>query len=124
MRRWMSSILLAFGFLIVSALASPVLATPHEARVPLRDGKLETADLSRALLENLHLRGVSFDIGTINLNGLRGATFIRALDAALGDGCNIDVTPQALILHFDAAKLPHSLDDAKQATRVFTATAA
>jgi pimeloyl-ACP methyl ester carboxylesterase len=100
------------------------LAAPHEARVALHDGKLNTADLSRTLLDNLRLRGVSLDVGTIDLNGLRGATFVRALDAALGDGCNIDVTPEALVLHFDPQKLPHSLDDAKQATRVFTATAA
>ena len=119
--------MLSTGRIVVclALLVSPAaLAAPHEARVPLHDGRLESADLTAVLLNDLHIRGVSLDVGTIDLNGLGGATFVRAVDAALGDGCKIDVTPDALVLHFDPEKLPHSIDDAKQATRVFTATAA
>ena len=119
--------MLSTGRIVVclALLVSPAaLAAPHEARVPLHDGRLESADLTAVLLNDLHIRGVSLDVGTIDLNGLGGATFVRAVDAALGDGCKIDITPDALVLHFDPEKLPHSIDDAKQATRVFTATAA
>src|SRR2546430_2414778 len=110
------------SILVVVLLVSPALAAPMEARVPLHDGKLSTADLSRVLLDDLHIRGVELDAGSIDLSGLRGAVFVRALNAALGDGCSVHVTPDALVLHVDASKLPHNLDDAKQATRVFTAT--
>jgi pimeloyl-ACP methyl ester carboxylesterase len=108
----------------VALLASPLAAAPMEARVKLRDGKLQTADVSRVLLESFHLKGVELNVGSIDMTGLRGATFCRALKASLGDGCNIEVAEDALILHFDPAKLPRSFSDAKLATRIFTATAA
>src|SRR5436309_1080863 len=111
---------------LIFALSFPLAAgaSPHEARVPLHDGKLDIAQLSRTLLEDLHIKGMSLNVGSIDLSGWDGATFVRALDASLKDGCKIEVTPDALVLHFDPEKLPHSFDDAKQATRVFTATAA
>src|SRR5438094_9346401 len=99
--------------LIVLIGSCPVLASPHECRVPLHDGKLQTADLSRGLLSRVHVSRVTLNLGTIDLNGWRGATFLRALDASLGDGCRVEVTPDALVLHFDPQKLPHSVDDAK-----------
>jgi triacylglycerol esterase/lipase EstA (alpha/beta hydrolase family) len=114
--------LIALTFAFAAPLAA--VASPHEARIPLNGGKLDSAELSRTLLEDLHIKGVSLDVGSIDLRGWAGATFIRALDASLKDGCNIEVTPDALVLHFDPEKLPHSFDDAKLATRVFTATAA
>src|SRR5689334_2450121 len=93
-------------FAVAPALA-PVAApaSPHEARVPLHDGKLDSAELSRTLLEDLHVRGVSLNVGSLDLSGWAGATFVRALDASLKDGCTIEVTPDALVLHFDPEKL-------------------
>jgi pimeloyl-ACP methyl ester carboxylesterase len=116
----------ALAVLTFAVALAPVAASasPHEARVPLHDGKLDSAELSRTLLEDLHVRGVALDVGSLDLSGWAGATFVRALDASLKDGCSIEVTPDALVLHFDPEKLPHSFDDAKLATRVFTATAA
>ena len=121
----MNSLLCRVVLGLALAVACPTAAAgPHETRIPLHDGKLETADLTQTLLSVLHVRGVGLGAATIDLSGLGGATFVRALDAALGDGCRIDVTPDALVLHFDPEKLPRSFDDAKLATRVFTATAA
>jgi pimeloyl-ACP methyl ester carboxylesterase len=121
----MRRLLLLPALVLVSAFAVPTAsASPHECRIPLHDGKLRTADLSRELLEKLHVRGVALGIGTIDLSGLRGATLLKALDAALGEGCSVAVDGGALVLHVDPEKLPHSLDEAKKATRVFTAEAA
>ncbi|MEA2710713.1 MAG: hypothetical protein QOF78_3314 [Phycisphaerales bacterium] len=108
----------------IALLATPAVATPVEARVHLHDGKLATADLSRLLLDNFHLKGFELDAGQIDLTGLRGATFIRALNAALGEGCNVRVDDDALVLSLDAEKLPHSVDTIKRSIRVFTANAA
>jgi pimeloyl-ACP methyl ester carboxylesterase len=123
MRRWLS-LLLAVVASVVFSLVVPAAANPHECRVPLHDGKLRTADLSQALLDRCHLRGMTLDAGSVDLSSLRGATFIKALDAALGEGARISVEPDALVLHVDPDRLPHDLRDAKKAVRVFTAEAA
>jgi pimeloyl-ACP methyl ester carboxylesterase len=105
--------------------ASPALfAATLETRVPLRDGRLSSADLTQALLENAHIKGVELDVGSIDMRGLEGTTFIHALNTALGGGCRIEVTPDALVLHIDTDKLPHSMTQAKRDIRVFTAEAA
>lgn len=114
-----------FGFVLGIALfAAPAFADPCEARVRLRDGKLATADLARVLLDNFHLKGVELDAGDIDLSGLRGATFVQALNASLGEGCNVRVDDEALVLHVDPEKLPRNLTALKQSVRLFTAKAA
>ena len=87
----------------VVLLAVPAIASPVETRLRLRDGKLATTDLSRALLENFHLHGVEFDAGQIDLTGVRGWTFVRALNASLGEGCTVRVEDDALVLSVDPA---------------------
>jgi pimeloyl-ACP methyl ester carboxylesterase len=104
--------------------AAPAIATPREARVPLHDGKLRTADLSAALCRELHLPDCSFSVGEINMSGLRASVFVAALNESLGDGCRISVSDDALVLHLDADKLPESCRDAKKAARIFTAVVA
>jgi pimeloyl-ACP methyl ester carboxylesterase len=46
------------------------------------------------------------------------------MNKSLGDGCRMTVDANALVLHVDPDKLPHDIDSAKLATRIFTATAA
>src|SRR5437870_3161860 len=87
--------------LVICALAwacsiSAASAAPMEARVQLHQGKLATADLTRVLLDNVHLKGIELDVGSIDLTGLRGAAFVRAFNTALGDGCNVAVKDDAL----------------------------
>src|SRR5690348_1860113 len=96
----------------IASFASPsrAAASPMEARVHLHDGKLATADLSRALLDNFHLNGLEFDAGSIDMSGIGGWTFVRSLNAALGDGCHVRVDDDALVLSVDPQKLPHKID--------------
>ena len=76
MRRWLGLIVLVYF------AGSPALAVSREARIPLHDGKFETAALSRALLENLHLKGYSLNAGTIDLGMLNGLPIDHTSDLA------------------------------------------
>jgi pimeloyl-ACP methyl ester carboxylesterase len=115
----------AIALLFSTAVAA---ASPHEARVPLHDGKLRVADLSTKLVDELHLpAAVAHLPGTgseIDLRGVGGWLAVEAMNRSLGDGCQLTVSGDALVLHVDPQLLPHSLDSAKRAVRVFTATAA
>ena len=59
--------------------------------------------------------------GSLDLNGLKGSNFVAAVDEAMGDGCRVTVTADALVLHVDRKKLPKDCDAALRAVRVFTA---
>lgn len=107
-----------------AAVAPRAAAAPVEARVRLHDGKLATADLTRALLDNFHLKGFELDAGDIDLSGVRGWTFVRALNAAMGDGCSVRVDDDALVLSMDVEKLPRKIDGIKKSIRTFAAAAA
>jgi pimeloyl-ACP methyl ester carboxylesterase len=101
----------------------PVLAVEVEARVPLVDGRVESKLLSRALCEQFHWPApLSIDHGTIDVGS--DSNFVRALNQSLGDCCRVTVEGDALVLHADPAKLPHSGDSLKRAARVLTAIAA
>ncbi|MDB5290000.1 MAG: lysophospholipase [Phycisphaerales bacterium] len=103
------------------ACATPVLAAPHEVKLPLREGKLHVADLSAAVCREAHLPAFEIGSGEIDLSGLRGSLFVHAMNAALGDGCRLTLGDGALTLHVDTDKLPARCDDAKRAVRTFTA---
>lgn len=111
------------GFAFFGSIAI-VSAAPHEARLPLHDGELRLADLSRKLLEELHLPATHLPPGEINLNGLSGSLFIAAMNRSLGDGCRLETRGNELVLHVDPDKLPNNITSAEHAMRVFTATAA
>lgn len=109
---------------VLFAAAAPVLASPHEVRVPLHQGKIRVADLSAGLLEELHVPTSRLPAGEIDLSGLGGSLFVSALNQSLGDGCRLEVSGDALVLHVDADNLPDNLDSVKLAVRTFTAVAA
>ncbi len=109
--------------LAVLSLARVASADPHEVQVPLHDGRLSMPEL----LSHVRLPGAfarHLPKGGIDLRSFGGSLFITALDQALGDGCRVQVTPDALVLHVDADKLPGDVDGVKKATRTFTAVAA
>src|SRR5262245_55534892 len=122
-----SRFLVGYGLLTL-VLAAPLRANPHEARVPLHDGRVDVAEITAAIGEEMHIPGSSWlasrDAGEINLKGLRGSLFVKALNASLKDGCRVTMSDNALVFHFDADELPHGLDSVKQATRTFVANAA
>ena len=106
------------------ALVSPALAASGTMRVPLHGGRLRTSDLSADLLKRLHIPHAD-EVGfEINLNGLKGTLLIQAWNKALGDGSNIAIDEDELVVYVDTAKLPDDVDSAKLAARVFTEVAA
>jgi pimeloyl-ACP methyl ester carboxylesterase len=118
---------LVASLLALLLVAAPAPAAMHEARIPLHDGRLQTSDLTSALLNKCHVHGVELDAGSINLRGFAGSLFVQALNASLGEGCHVALdgdNAEALILKVDPKKLPHSFDSLRKATRVFTAAAA
>ena len=108
----------AVGPALVPAVAR---ADPHEVRVPLRDGQLTMAELTDLLPKTVADR---LPAGSLDVRGLGGSLFVAALNASLGDGCHVDLKPDALVVRFDADKLPKDLDAGRVAVRTFTATAA
>jgi pimeloyl-ACP methyl ester carboxylesterase len=106
------------------AFAAPAAATPREARVPLRDGKLDLGDLSVALCRELRLPQCELGTGRVSLEGLRGSLIVAAMNESLGDGCRVRVADGALVLRLDTDKLPRDCAAFTRAVRVFTAVAA
>lgn len=115
---WIAGGLMAVALLLFPAAAA---AKPREMRVPLHDGKAQLADVSAALCEGLGITAVRVPGGSLDLNGLKGSNFVAAVDEAMGDGCRVTVTADALVLHVDRKKLPKDCDAALRAVRVFTA---
>jgi pimeloyl-ACP methyl ester carboxylesterase len=101
-----------------------VHAEQHQLRVPLRDGKLSLPELSAAMTEKLHLPAVEWGSAAVDVQGIGGSMTVAALNKALGDGCRVSVDKDAVVIQYDPAKLPHNLEQAKHATRVFTAEVA
>src|SRR2546430_1429770 len=97
----------------VALLIGTASAAPHEARVPLRDGKLRLGELSAELLGALHLNHIKLPDAAIDFRGLRGSLMVAAMNESLGDGCRLTVEDDALVLHVDPAKLPHDVDQSK-----------
>src|SRR5688500_1129410 len=88
LRNWMGSWLVCLAFAAAGVLApAAASAGPHEARVPLREGKVHLDDLSAALCRTLRLprAGLPGD-GAIDVNGLEGSKLVDALNQSLGDG--------------------------------------
>ena len=122
MRKWIACLLLPL--LALAGAPAGAHAAPREARVPLHDGKLRTADLTAALSRELNLPECPLHCREIDLRALGGSAWVSAVNEALGEGCRVSVTDDAIVLHVDTDKLPDDLATAKRAARVFTAVAA
>lgn len=118
MLRWLLMI-------VVLVTTLPLRAAPHEARIPLHDGKIRFADFSEKLLTELHCPARLIPLpGTLDVRQLEATRFVDALNTTFGDGCRITLQDQSLILHLDREKLPADCDAMKVAVRIFTACAA
>lgn len=117
---FLASILLAIA-LAFGMLAPIATAKPREATIPLRDGQVVLADLSATLCRELKLPPADALPGRLDLNGLKGSNFVAAVNQSLGDGCQVSIKPDALVLRVDPDKLPQDVDAAKRAVRIFTA---
>src|SRR5262245_4562790 len=94
-------------------LAAPTFAASGTVRVPLHEGRLRTSDLSSDLLRRPHIPHADSVGVEINLSGLQGALLVKAWNKALGDGCNVAIDDDELVLNVDTAKLPEDVDSAK-----------
>jgi pimeloyl-ACP methyl ester carboxylesterase len=119
-------------FLALLACGGVVRANPHETDIPLRNGSICLADVSRGLAGAVgiprdlskSLTGCLTKVGRIKLAGIEGWIFVHALHDALGDGFSVDSRPDALTIRWDPAKLPGNWDQTRVAIRKFTETAA
>lgn len=109
---------LKIPLLLTLLLVTPAFAAPHEVRIRLQEGKLCVADLAAVV----HVPSLGLGDKDVDLNGWRGSLFLSAINASLGDGCNVQVSDDVLLLHFDSEKLPKTFDDKKHALRIFVAT--
>ncbi|MCC7350471.1 MAG: alpha/beta fold hydrolase [Phycisphaerales bacterium] len=123
MLRW---ILAGIFWGLIGLTAVPASAAMHQIRIPLHDGQLSAAELSDALLQKMHLPALPgwMPAGSIPMTGIAGNLFVKALDQALGDGFDVQIQPDALIIMADPQKLPRTFRQAKSAVRIFTETAA
>ena len=112
------------GLLLLLTLAPVAVAAPREARIPLRDGKLDLGDFSAALCRELGLRPCELGTGRVSLEGARGSRLVTAMNQSLGDGCGVAVDDGCLVLRVDPARLPRECAAMSRALRVFTAVAA
>ena len=88
-------ILASLAIALTLGLAAPALAAPHEATLPLHDGKIELSAVSARLVKELHLSLLHLPAlkGEIDLNSAGGWNFIQAVDGAFGDACRVTVEP-------------------------------
>ena len=112
------------AIVMLFAWTAPISADPREARIPLHDGKVRTAELSDMICRELRLPECSFSCGDIDVSGLQGSRLVEAMNKALGDGCRLSLSDESLTLHFDLDLLPEDMRSAKKAARIFTAIAA
>jgi len=118
--KWTNSL----AALVLAGVCGVASAEVSEIRVPLRDGKLSMPELSAALSSKLGLPAIEYGSASMDVQGLGSSVVVTALNKALGDGCQVSVDREAVVIKYDTAKLPHSVDEAKLAARTFTATAA
>lgn len=108
------------------ALAGTTVASVHEVRVPLKEGSLSTSALTEYLMHQAHLPALNLDWmdAQVDLRGLRGNLYLRALHAALGEGFELSVEDSALVIRTSTRHLPRTWRQTKAATRTFIAEAA
>lgn len=117
MVRWIAGMLMLFS--CIGAVSAATL----ETRIPLHDGQLELPILSAHLARYLNLPEAEI-VGQIDLRNIVGSTFVSALDESLGEGCDLRITPDELVIAIDPDKLPRDVDSTRNVVRQFTALCA
>jgi pimeloyl-ACP methyl ester carboxylesterase len=100
-------------------------ATEVEVSVPLQDGKLGIVQLRETLESALHLSNSALDAVpdvdvAVDLRGVNGWLFVKAVNGALGQGCQLTVDEDALRIRLDTSKLPGDWDQTCDALNCFT----
>src|SRR4051794_28105151 len=72
------------ALICIAGFVTPASATPHEARLPLHDGRVRVAELAEMFAKELHVPGANWTgavkAGEVDLSGLGGCVFVRALN--------------------------------------------
>src|SRR4051812_39235726 len=89
---------------LLLSLALPAFARPHEVQLPVKDGKVEVADLSAEMCKGMGIHPLRIPAGRVTVTGIAGSRFITASNAALGDGCRMTLQGDRLVLSCDAEK--------------------
>jgi hypothetical protein len=102
-------------------LLTPAVATARELclTIPLQDGRITDLSIPPAVFKTVPSFGLSVD-----LNGLDGCMFVRALNSALTPGLRLDVVNDDLAIFVDPSKLPKDWNQSCDAIRKFTQVAA
>jgi hypothetical protein len=105
------------------------LAEPHEACIPLQDGRISLRQVGDSLSHILHVPQSVLDQLTlpdvaIDMRGIGGWIAVRAVNGALGDGFQVRVGDEALVIWFDPDKLPSDWDSGCDAAARFVEIAA
>lgn len=105
------------------------LAAEVDVSIPLQDGRLGIVQLRQALESELHIPKSALDglpdvDVAIDIRGLSGLLFVRAVNGALGDGFHLAVDDDALHISIDPGKLPGNWDQSCDALNKFTRIAA
>jgi pimeloyl-ACP methyl ester carboxylesterase len=125
MKQHRGAILVMVMVMGLGGFATPSFAGAIEARVALHDGRLSVAALSQLLESRLHMPAIKVDSrASIDLKGLGGSLFIKALDRSLGRACDLEISGQSLVVRLDSRALPGNVEEVRRAIRIFTEVAA
>lgn len=100
-------------------LALPVCAESRELRVPLRGGKLRTAELAERVETELALP-IHVDAlpgPTIDLHGVKEPIYLAVLEDSLGEAFDLDVEGEQLVVEVDLDELPPKMRASKAMVR-------
>jgi pimeloyl-ACP methyl ester carboxylesterase len=110
--------------LSLGLFAPVVSAKVYEAKVPLKDGKVHLQTLAGAVCAGLGKQPEGTPQGDLDVSGDNGATFVAAINQALGDGCHVKMGKDAVVIRVDTEKLPKDCDSVQRAVRLFAAVEA
>ncbi|HEY2589924.1 MAG TPA: alpha/beta hydrolase [Tepidisphaeraceae bacterium] len=106
---------------LMLALAAPLRAETHQARIPLRNGQLQIHDLNAVLCRELRLPACPAH-DEVNLNGPAGPDFLFAVNACLWHGCSFRIIDDsAALLTVDSDNTIGKMDAIRRLSRVYVA---
>jgi hypothetical protein len=127
-RRRFLKIACSVAAFVCAAACGNSYAAMHRASVPLQNGQISVVLLSKCLATELHLppgplNHLPVD-ARFDLRGIEGASVVRGLNQALGEGFHLTLQPDALVINFDPDQMPGNLDGVCDALIQFTSAAA
>jgi len=119
----MNARLMAWTFVLL--VPGACLAAEFSVSIPLKEGRLSTANLQDTVQSGLHLPPTVVDFlpnlyVEVDLRGINDRLPVRAVNRALGDAFDLTVADDALMLRFDPRNLPRDWEQTCDALDRFT----